>query len=423
MKTFPNKQKIFIQTICFAFISFFFIHSSFAATISVQKNDFELNTTGLGQGHASVAMLNNGTSLMVWQERGTQGLVMDSLGNILTRTVISKPSGSASHPIAAAGTNRFVVTWQERTPTGHEVFIMLLDNMGNTIAPAQSVTLGHAAYMSEVVIHPDVEMNKKGEFVVAWDVLQTGKRKVYAQSFNRLGTALSPITQLSIRPSLVTDPTSKVELGFPDVDLNKQGDAAIVWSGYDVLTASYPIVIRQFNIHAASWVTNPEDTLGYIPTSAIQVRPMVSINNKGDIATSWMDMTTATMNTAKVFYKRFDKTSNLWQPAIRLSGDLDTGANRITTKIFEGGATLVAFTGTSLDGSLDVYINFYSATNTLIKAIKVNDRTSSLVGLKQRRPAVAFSPSATGIDMIVTWEMTVIGGSDIVYGKRYKITR
>ena len=422
MKMFPNSQKTLVQAICFAFISFFFIHSSFAATISVQKNDFELHTTGLGQGHASVAMLNNGTSLMVWQERGTQGLVMDSLGNILTRTVISKPSGSASHPIAAAGTNRFVVTWQERTPTGHEVFIMLLDNMGNTIAPAQSVTLANAAYMSEVVIHPDVEMNKKGEFVVVWDVIQTGKRKVYAQSFNRVAQSTSSITLLSTRSSLISDPKSKIELGLPDIDINKQGDVVVVWSGYDVATSSFPTVLRQFNIHTLPWVLGDEMVLDYI-VGAVQVRPKISINNRGDIAASWMDITSATMNTAKVFYKRFNKTSNLWQPTIRLSGDLDSGANRITTKIFNGGVTLVAFSGKSLDGSLDVYINFYSATNTLIKTMKVNDQTSSLVGFEQRRPAVAFSPSATGIDMVVTWEMAVIGGSDIVYGKKYKIFR
>jgi len=80
MKMFPSSQKTLVQAICFAFISFFFIHSSFAATISVQKNDFELHTTGLGQGHASVAMLNDGTSLMVCQEQGTPGSIINRLG-------------------------------------------------------------------------------------------------------------------------------------------------------------------------------------------------------------------------------------------------------------------------------------------------------------------------------------------------------
>jgi len=94
-----SRDKFFMQLLLFTFTLPLFILTSYAATINIQQNDFELHTTGLGQGHASVAMLNNGTSLMVWQEQGTQALVIDNLGNTLARLSISNPTGSASHPI------------------------------------------------------------------------------------------------------------------------------------------------------------------------------------------------------------------------------------------------------------------------------------------------------------------------------------
>ncbi len=417
-----TKSKLLMQLLLFVFTLSLFSLTSNAATINVQQNDFELHATGLGQGHASVAMLNNGTSLMVWQEQGTQALVMDNLGNTLARLSISKPTGSASHPIVSAGTNRFVVTWHERTNLGHEVFITVLDSAGNTLVAKKSVTLGNQPWVSDAVIHPDVAMNKKGEFIVVWDVLQSGKRAIYGQSFNRIAQSTSPVTALSTRPSLVLDPTSKIELGFPDVDMNIKGDVAVVWAGYDVITASYPIALRKFNIHVSPWVNADERLLDYVP-NAIQAIPHISLNNKGDIAASWMDMTASTMSTASVFYKKYNSALNVWENTIRLAGELDAGANRITSKIFEGGTSIVAFSGKSLDGSLDVYISFYSPKNKLLKAFKVNDSTSSLVTFEQRRPDIAFSSGALTIDLMLTWEMAVVGGSDMVYGKIYRITR
>ncbi len=411
-----------MKYIVFAFTLLAYSHISVAATIAVQQNDFELHTTGLGQGHASVAMINNGTSLMVWQEQGTQGLMIDKLGNTLARLNISNPTGSASHPIVTAGSNRFVVTWQERTTLGLEVFVAVLDNQGNTLVPKQSVTLGNPLWTSSTVIHPDIAMNNKGEFIIVWDVIQAGKRVVYGQSYNRIAQATSAVTMLSTRPSLVSDPTSKIELGLPDVSINTTGDVAVVWAGYDVTTAVYPIAFRQFNIHDLQWVLGDEQLLDYVPSS-IQVRPKVSLNNRGDIATSWMDMTAATMNTSKVFYKKYNSTLNTWEAVIRLAGELDTGTNRITSEIFEGGASMIAFSGKGLNSSLDIYINFYSRNNTLIKKMKINDTSSSLLSFEQRRPAIAFSSTTSGIDLIVTWELAVIGGSDIVYGKRFKIAR
>jgi len=417
-----SRDKFFMQLLLFTFTLPLFILTSYAATINIQQNDFELHTTGLGQGHASVAMLNNGTSLMVWQERGTQGLVIDNLGNTLARLNISTPTGSASHPIVSAGTGRFVVTWQEHTSLGYEVFLTVLDSTGNTLVAKKSVTLGNRPWVSDAVIHPDVAMNKKGEFIVVWDVLQSGKRIIYSQSFNRIAQSTSSIVMLSTRPSLVLDPTSKIELGFPDVDMNIKGDVAVVWTGYDVITASYPIALREFNIHVSPWVSADEQLLDYIP-GAIQVRPNISLNNKGYIAASWMDMTASTMNTASVFYKKYNKALNTWENTIRLAGELDTGANRITNEMFEGGTSIVAFSGKSLDGSLDIYISFYSPSNKLLKAFKINDNNSSLVTFEQRRPAIAFSSGALTVDLMITWEMAIIGGSDIVYGKKYRITR
>jgi hypothetical protein len=418
----PSRDKLFIQLLLFAFTLPLFILTSYAATINIQQNDFELHATGLGQGHASVAMLNNGTSLMVWQEQGTQALVIDNLGNTLARLSISNPTGSAGHPIVSAGTGRFVVTWQERTSLGHEVFITILDNAGNTLVAKKSITLGNQPWISDTVIHPDVAMNKKGEFIVVWDVLQSGKRVIYSQSFNRIAQSTSPVTMLSTRPSLVLDPTSKIELGFPDVDINIKGDVAVVWGGYDVITASYPIALRKFNIHISPWVNTDEQLLDYVP-GAIQARPNISLNNKGDIVASWMDITASTMNTASVFYKKYNKTLNTWKNTIRLAGELDTGANRITSEIFQSGTSIIAFSGKSLDGSLDVYISFYSPRNKLLEAFKVNDNNSSLVTFEQRRPAIAFSSGSLTVDLMLTWEMAIIGGSDIVYGKKYRITR
>jgi len=393
-----------------------------AAILSIAKDDFSLSPTGLGQGHASVAMLKNGSSIMVWQEQGTQGLIIDSYGSTVANLAISRPSGSASHPIVAAGSNRFVVTWQALTAYGHEVFISIFDASGHALLPATSLTQGDVNVMSETVIHPDVSMNNMGEFIVAWDVINSGVRTVLSQSFTRQGQSTSSIIALSTRPSAVLDPASKAELGFPDIDLNSHGDVVVAWSGYDVLTSSYPVVFRQFNINDSIWVLGDEKLLDYVAGS-IQVRPMVSINNRGDIATAWMDLTAASMNTGKTFYRKYTKNTSHWEPSIRMAGDLDAGTNRITCYILNSGTTIVAFSGKSLDGSLDVYMSFFNPKNKLLKQTRVNSSSSPTLNFEQRRPAIAFVSQPLSIDLVVTWEMFVPGDRDIVYGKVYHIIR
>jgi hypothetical protein len=210
------------------------------------KKNFKVNDDAnlAQQNHPDVAMDRNGNFLVVWEDmrNETQGDIYaelyDSLGNkIGINFKVNEDVDQISQhdpSVAADGFGRYVVSWTDFREGSNDIYAQRLSSSVQFINDNFKVNddLGNAQQHSCCVA-----MDYYGNFIIAWYDNRNGNDDIYAQRFDSSGAEID--TNFKVNQDQTT--TSQ---RYPQVDMDNKGDFVIAWC--DTRKGNEDIYLQRF---------------------------------------------------------------------------------------------------------------------------------------------------------------------------------
>jgi len=305
--------------------------------------EFQVNTyTENNQISPVVAMNNRGRFVICWKhwifddepENSFYAQIFDKEGSrVRNEFRVSCYDGSLENPAAIAIRNNgtFVIAWDSRgSPlSSYDVFAQHYDRNGNKLGERLNVN----TYLDGSQSHPDIVMDREGNFVIAWySRLQDGSAGgIYAQRFDKDGNRIRKEFQ-------VNSYTEDNQYG-PSIAMDREGNFVIVWESWWQDGDRGGIYAQRFDggsnkIGGEFQVNSCTEDTQYLPT--------IAMNNSGDFVVAWTSINSVANSVdtyAKIFpfynpadlnkdgfvnFKNYAQLTNNWQKTgSGLEGDIN----------------------------------------------------------------------------------------------------
>lgn len=137
--------------------------------------------------------------------------------------------------IAMDGNGNFVIVWNDLKNGNWDIYFQRYNNTGialglNTKANDDIGTTAQG--------YPAIAMDDSGNFVIVWDDLRNGNSDIYFQRYNSNGTAIAENTKAN-------DDTGTANQYSPSIDMNRGGNFVIAWM--DRRNGNLDIFFQRFN--------------------------------------------------------------------------------------------------------------------------------------------------------------------------------
>ena len=275
-------------------------------------DEFQINTTTAGnQTEPAVAMDANGNFVVVWHGPGVTeedkedifGQRFDANGETIGGEfqVNSTTFSRQQHPQAAMNEDGgFVVVWENEQLGGvpsdaWAISGQLYDSNGLAIGGEFDINLLLQCW------YPDVAMNSRGEFVVAWiqdDIYHT-YNLVMGRQYDAEGTAKADLCEVST--------TAFYSMTRPGVGIDDSGRFVVAWDAHPESASEDDIYARLYRADGTpmgdEFVVNT--TLEYGQHNA-----SVSMNGIGEFVVVWQSDTDADGLEENVLAQRYDSDSS-----------------------------------------------------------------------------------------------------------------
>lgn len=292
------KKKILLL-VCWIIIVIIFLSLSIYADITSYTEkvpEFRVNVRNGLEDHAVVAMNEGGKVFYAWysffeNKYQVYGRIFDANGIALSDEFLVSNDLNSIKGVPSISTdkkNLFVISWSATNglyPKKFDTFFRIYDSSQNKFITSD---LKANIEQSSGDTWPDVSMDNNGNFVVIWKHVTNRQLNYYVRRYNKYGTPTSnpiKINQVaSDNPSYFDSSISMT--GLPEIILNDKNSGVAVWERY-TKTKSL-IAARTFNLSTGavageSIIDNPVST-------HYDRRPMVDMNNAGDIIVTWNDL-------------------------------------------------------------------------------------------------------------------------------------
>ncbi len=231
------------------------------------------NVTQDDQIFAEVALLDDGSFVVVWEDRQGNDAVFfrlfDSAGNPVGnhKQANTTTAGDQSNPsIAMDGSGNFVIVWEGNGPGDSEgIFAQRFDAAGNNLGGEILVNTSTGNAQKDAA----VSRNANGDFVVTWD----DNNGFHARRFNTFGTPLG--SQITM--------DSDISAGNGSVAIAEDGSFVATWRA-DVPLFGKGIYVRQYD---ASGNPLGSQTLVNTTVSGDQTNPSISLAPTGNFVIVW----------------------------------------------------------------------------------------------------------------------------------------
>ncbi len=222
----------------------------FGASGNPQGNEFRVNvTTADFQGRSTVAIDDDGDSVIVWESKGQDGFGYGVYGRQFDR--LSKAKGTEFQinqftlsdqrlaNVAMDTDGDFVVTWSSfgQDGSGYGVYARRYDSLGQPLTDEFRVnsTTGSSQRNSQIA------MDRTGDFIIAW--MSNGADGdgygIYAQAFSRDGTPQGGEFQVNT--------TTTGNQQYPAIGRDEDGDTVISWVSQNEDGDSWGVYARRLD--------------------------------------------------------------------------------------------------------------------------------------------------------------------------------
>jgi hypothetical protein len=348
------------------------------------------------QNHATLAMNAVGRTLIVWNspvsaigQVQVRGRWYDENGGALEPEFpLTEPQNveQATPDVSSDGDSRFVVVWSQGNASGtFDVFCKLFDADGTTLVKEFKVNETTSVRRS----FPAVAMNSHGDFVVAWSEYGAQGQDTLVRVYDPSG---SPVSDPA-RANLWNNSNAENNDALPDIAINGDGLAIVVWSFFDSKRAGVSVVYKVFNIASPGvLVSGPESYLQRAARGVSQTRPMADIDATGDMAVAWNEETFRGVNPRVSKVIRFDADRKEWGSSFRPNAGPFANIDRANVILLTTGAFVCcweAMRSSQDKDRWDIYMRSFNPNGTAsTNDVLVNRELT--VG-DQNRAAVAFA--------------------------------
>ncbi len=248
--------------------------------------------------YAGVAMSNDGTATIVWQESdGSDYQIFRSIYDGSTWTDpssltdnISPDGESAEEPQVAMDNNgNAIITWMQYDGSDWRIFKSEYRS-GAWTDPSISDGISFSGSDAE---YPEVAMDNNGNAIITWLQSDGTNQQVFKSEY-RGGVWTS-------WPSSLTDNISPdgQDAEYPEVAMDNNGNAIITWMQSDGTNQQ----VFKSEYRSGAW-TNPASLTDNISPDGQDVSlPQVAMSNKGTAVITWQQSDATTLQTFMSIYK------------------------------------------------------------------------------------------------------------------------
>lgn len=249
--------------------------------------EFQVNTyTNLWQKWAAVAMDKKGNFVITWQSHGQDGSSYGIFAQRFNKQgkpvgkefqVNTYTTSLQQYPdIAMDIRGNFVITWTSDGQDGSSfgVFARRYNKKGKPIGKEFQVN----TYTDYTQVYPAIAMDKKGNFVITWQSFGPDGSGfgVFARRFNKKGKALGDEFQVNTY-------TYQYQ-SIADIGMNKKGNFVIAWESQEQDGSKEGIFAQRFN--SKGQPVGVEFQVNTY-TKDEQWHPAVMVDEKGNFVITW----------------------------------------------------------------------------------------------------------------------------------------
>ncbi len=391
--------------------------------VAASPSDAKINTSSpLGQTTPSVAMDANGDYVVAWNNQVHLGpnylydvdaRVYNSAGQAQTgEIVVAQTPGDTRPSVAMDANGDFVVAYQVLNTTTYDYGISAQRyNLAGT-PQGSTLTVNDGSSPSATGSLPKVAMDSAGDFTIAFQGYDANSHGVFAQQFNSSGTSQGAIFR-------VNTPQTDNQ-GAPTIAMDSAGDFVIAWEDGGP-TQNAGIYAQRYNPSGVAQGSNT--AISTVTSGSSPGNPSVAMEPTGQYAIAWQfDQTAAGAGNGfqGIETQRFDASGNALTSVVQLNTPENYNQGGPSVAIDSEGDFVVAWesygTGGTASSLATILAQRVNSEGTLIGTTQFTPSTQS--GDNQRDPAVASDPNG---NTIIVWESQPSSTSDAqnVYGRLY----
>ena len=383
--------------------------------VAVSSSDTKVNVTSpLDQTLPSVAMDANGDYVVAWNNQTQPGpnylydveaRVYNSAGQAQTgEIVVAQTTGDTRPSVAMDANGDFVVAYQVLNTTTYLYGISAQRYNLAGSPQGSTLVLNNGSSNSAAGELPKVAMDSAGDFVIAYQGYDSNSHGVFAQRYNASGAAQGSLFR-------VNTPQGDNQ-GAPSIAMDSAGDFVIAWLDGGTTQAA-GVYAQRYN---SSGVAQGGNTA--ISTVSGASDPSVAMEPTGQYVIAWQFDQTGTATGIEA--QRFDTNGNALTGVVPLSSSETYDQGGATVAIDSEGDFVVAWEsygqGSTASSLATILAQRVNSGGTLIGPTQFLPSTQS--GDSQTAPEVASNADGNAI---FVWQSKPSSTSDSqnVYGRLY----
>ncbi len=386
--------------------------------VAVSPNDAKINVTApLDQTLPSVAMDANGDYVVAWSNQvhlgpnylyDVEARVYNSAGQAQTgEIVVAQTTGDTRPSVAMDANGDFVVAYQVLNTTTYLYGISAQRYNLAGSPQGSTIVLNNGSSNSASGELPKVAMDSAGDFVIAYQGYDSSSHGIFAQRYNSSGAAQGSTFR-------VNTPQSDNQ-NDPSIAMDSAGDFVIAWDDGGTAQAA-GVYAQRYN---SSGVAQGSNTA--ISTVAGANSPSVAMEPTGQYVIAWQfTQTVGVGDYPGVEVQRFDASGNALTSVVPVTSSEDYNQNIPSVAIDGEGDFVVAWESYGQGGT--------ASSDATIIAQRVNSG-GTLIGPTQFLPSTQSGDSQTdpkiasnaGGNAIFVWQSkpSSTSNSQNVYGRLY----
>lgn len=362
-------------------------------------SDSLVNTYTADEQKNPVVTADNGNFTIAWEGEGSEGIGIyaqqyDGEGNPAGNSVLVSSANQPKHSAIARRPNGDVTLAWQSAGEGNSGELFFQQGMAGTPTKVESASANPR--------NPAIAIRPNGNFTLVWESDLNGSSAIYAQQYNKNGTAQGN--------AIVVDTTTTNQQD-PAIAMRPNGEFTIVWRG-DSGEDAAGIYAKRFDQQG-----NPGTTFRVSEqTEGDRANPQIAIRPNGSYAIAW-ESNTQDGDQLGVYARQYDNQGNPVAGEFLVNRNLTTGNQQDPAiAMAQNGNLAISWSSILPEGTTHIYLQQYdSAGNPQGREYRVNSQTDG----DRQNPVLFLDSQGTGA---IAWQGNIGNGNGYdIYAQKFNL--